>query len=207
MEYITHLRETSIWPADSTGRAWPGPTGAPHGRSVRDLPAVKPIAVCMLDEAGRARYVPCGSQIGEPKWEPMCTVTELHPAMSGDRSSRSSSRRPMPGDVRRLGEPDLGAGGRGFESRHPDWSQIFSEYSLDSWNAARSVAGCRRVSASVAGWRGRIWLPCRQARQFPFASDTASIYRLCHLERAPRRHQAGRPGLLDLASCSRGSPS
>jgi hypothetical protein len=47
-----------------------------------------------------------------------------HQAMPGDVQPPSPQLNGTPGDagyVGRLGGADLGAGGRGFESRHPDW--------------------------------------------------------------------------------------
>ena len=49
-------------------------------------------------------------------------------ATSGDVQPASSQVNATPGDVRlRLAGVDLGAGGRGFESCHPDWSEPFFE--------------------------------------------------------------------------------
>jgi hypothetical protein len=47
-----------------------------------------------------------------------------HQARSGDVQRASFQVNAMPGDARlrpATGGSDLGAGGRGFESRHPDW--------------------------------------------------------------------------------------
>jgi hypothetical protein len=56
----------------------------------------------------------------EPKWEPTCAAIKPRLATSGLRCRTSTPHRAMSGCVWRLGGADLGAGGRGFESRHPD---------------------------------------------------------------------------------------
>jgi hypothetical protein len=70
-------------------------------------------------EIGSGRPLKC-----EPKWEPTCTVTRPRQATSSLRCRSSTPHQATPGYVWRLGGADLGAGGRGFESRHPD--QLFS---------------------------------------------------------------------------------
>ena len=70
--------------------------------------------------------------------------------------------------VRRPRSADLGAGGRGFESRHPDWSDTLFESADGSF-----------VQALRAVWRG--WmavvdrLPRCPGRQFSCVSDSASL--------------------------------
>jgi hypothetical protein len=58
----------------------------------------------------------------EPKWEPTCTVIKPHQAMSGERYCRQMADQAITGDAWQPRFADLGAGGRGFESRHPDHS-------------------------------------------------------------------------------------
>ena len=73
-----------------------------------------------------------------------------HQAMPGDVQRALRQVNGTPGDmgyVRRLGGADLGAGGRGFESRHPDsFSNMLS--------IAGSRFGCQQRSPNV----GRPWL-------------------------------------------------
>jgi hypothetical protein len=59
----------------------------------------------------------------EPKWEPTCSAAGRCQAMSSHHCSWLAPRRATRGYVRRPAGADLGAGGRGFESRHPD--QLF----------------------------------------------------------------------------------
>jgi hypothetical protein len=61
-----------------------------------------------------------GANTGEPKWEPTCTDTERCLATSSQRYCRLAPHRAASGDVWLRVGADLRAGGRGFESRHPD---------------------------------------------------------------------------------------
>ena len=63
----------------------------------------------------------------EPKWEPTCTDTERRQATSSQHQCRLPLRRAASGHVQRPDGADLGAGGRGFESLHPDRSQQLLE--------------------------------------------------------------------------------
>jgi hypothetical protein len=56
----------------------------------------------------------------EPSWEPTGAGIGRHQATSSDCQCRRSPHQAMPGDVGRRWGCALGAGGRGFESRHPD---------------------------------------------------------------------------------------
>jgi|SRR5215472_835877 len=56
----------------------------------------------------------------EPKWEPISTDGRHRQATSSKQYGRLTPHRAASGYLGRLGRADLGAGGRGFESRHPD---------------------------------------------------------------------------------------
>jgi hypothetical protein len=79
------------------------------------------------------------AQVGEPKWEPPCTVTGLRGAMSGERCRRQMAYRATSGYARRPAGVDLGAGGPRFESGHPD-HKCSSEacHGLPGWLARSS---------------------------------------------------------------------
>jgi hypothetical protein len=57
----------------------------------------------------------------EPKWEPKRTDTKPCQATSSQCHCRFTPYQAALGYFWQLGGADLGAGGRGFESRHPDW--------------------------------------------------------------------------------------
>jgi len=84
---------------------------------------------------------------------------------SSDYRCRWTAHQAMPGDVRRRWGCALGAGGRGFESRHPDqlYSNVLSIAGSqgDSWCLSRHVGRRGSVSAHVGSHlRGGLTSSC-----------------------------------------------
>jgi hypothetical protein len=88
----------------------------------------------------------------------------------------------MPGDAWRLGGADLGAGGRGFESRHPDSAEVFANLLTNYYSNWELVGERRPVMYGVAGRRWMIGSPAVRASIFLFDSGSVSICRFCHLQ-------------------------
>ena len=78
----------------------------------------------------------------EPRWDPTSTDAWPRLATSSQHCCRSVAHRAVPGSVWLLGGTDLGAGGRGFESRHPD------SYFPNVLSASRSRCSLSAVVAS-----------------------------------------------------------
>jgi hypothetical protein len=68
--------------------------------------------------------------VWEPMWEPNAKVSRDVPKALYEHESSSTNRRDSSRPFGSMTRFNLGAGGRGFESRHPDWSQTSSEFTI-----------------------------------------------------------------------------